>query len=345
MQQYKYFFLVVFCITLYFVFYLYKPFIMNIIIASLLCVSTFSLKTTIDKYIKYELISSFIALVIFLSCFLAPLVLVSFNLINELSKVDLVLLTSFINDIKEIIIVYFRDIHPSIGNIIIDNIKSLDIGIITSKLVNISAMTLKFSIDFFINLFFVIIFLYLFYYYGTYLRDYVIDIIPFDKNYSVDILFEVSSVLKIVFLTTIISMVLQGISFGLAAMYFGFSPLLFSVLYAIASIIPIIGGALVWVPFALYLYWQNDVKGAIFIIFYSMIFIGFIIDNLIKPIIINAINKFILAKSVQINEMIIFMSILAGLSSFGFFGIIIGPTIVALFLSLLRIYRLKLKHK
>ncbi|MDH5465420.1 MAG: AI-2E family transporter, partial [Thiovulaceae bacterium] len=64
-----------------------------------------------------------------------------------------------------------------------------------------------------------------------------------------------------------------------------------------------------------------------------------IADTFIKPIIIKFINDALIKSHVKINEMIIFFAILAGLTTFGFWGMIIGPAITAFFISLLKLYR------
>ncbi|SQC36274.1 acid membrane antigen A [Helicobacter fennelliae] len=97
--------------------------------------------------------------------------------------------------------------------------------------------------------------------------------------------------------------------------------------------IPVVGGVLVWLPCAFFLYTQSHIIGAIFLALYSLIFIGFFIDNIIKPFLIGIVNRKLLTKPLQINEFIIFFAIFAGLGAFGFWGIVIGPAITA-FLSL-----------
>jgi predicted PurR-regulated permease PerM len=41
------------------------------------------------------------------------------------------------------------------------------------------------------------------------------------------------------------------------------------------------------------------------------------------------------------NELVIFFSIIAGLSSFGFWGMILGPAITAFFLTILKLFEEK----
>lgn len=336
----KYFFWIIFLISTYFILRLYEPFILNIIIAILLCVSTFEIKKCMDKFTKYNALSSFLALSVFLALFICPLILIGFNLTNELLNLQSNKIIDFFNISKQHLIDLVRSLPLAIQNKIIQTLNNIDIANI---LFSISAMVGKLGANFILNLAVITIFLYLFYFYGLNIKEYIINIIPFDKNHSNEILQEVSGVLKVVSFTIVISMILQGFSFGVVIKIFGFSGILFGVIYALASIMPIIGGGIVWIPMSLYLYSRGDAKEAIFLALYSMIFIGFIIDNLIKPLIINMLNKKILNAPVQINEILIFISIIAGLSSFGFWGMIIGPAINSFFLSLLRIYKTKLK--
>lgn len=339
----KYFFWIIFAFTFYWILQLYKPFLMNLLVALLLCVATFGLKQFVDKFIKYNFISSFLTIVIFLGIFIFPLALVINNMIHDIANINIEGLSKFINESKIKSIELLEQFPSALKDNAIDFITSININTIISYAVNFSGKIGKVGINFVTDSIFILIFLYLFYYYGILLRDYIIDIIPFDKIDSKEILEEVSGVLKVVFFSTIISMILQGFSFGVIASFFGFSGILFGMLYGIASIIPVVGGAIIWVPVSLYIYWAGDLSGAIFIALYSMIFIGTIIDNVIKPLIINIVNKIVLKNPVKINEMLIFIAILAGLASFGFWGIIIGPTISSFFIALLRTYQYKFK--
>lgn len=342
-MQPKYFFWIIFIITFCGILKLYQPFLMNLITAMLLCVATFGLKKYFDKFIKYNFLSSFASIFVFLAIVILPLIYVGNEILHQALNMDITKLASFAKELQDKAILLLQDLPVSIRDRATDAIQSINTNTLINHIMNISTYVTKAGIGFFSDLAFILIFLYLFYYYGLEIKNYIIDIIPFEKQTSNDILAESSGVLKVVFFSTIISMILQGISFGIAIKFLGFSGILFGTLYAIASIIPIVGGALVWLPLALYIYWSGNTGSAIFIALYSIIFIGFIIDNVIKPLIISIVNRTLLNKPVEINEMIIFIAILAGLTSFGFFGIIIGPTLSAFFISLLRVYKYQFK--
>ena len=90
----------VFAFTFYWILQLYKPFLMNLVVALLLCVATFGLKRFVDRFIKYNFISSFITIVIFLGIFILPLTLVINSTINDITKINVNQLSKFINAYK-----------------------------------------------------------------------------------------------------------------------------------------------------------------------------------------------------------------------------------------------------
>jgi predicted PurR-regulated permease PerM len=112
-------------------------------------------------------------------------------------------------------------------------------------------------------------------------------------------------------------------------------------MYGFASLIPIVGGLIMWLPLSLFELSNGHINNAIIIALYSIVIISILADNFIKPIIISYINKFfVLNGEPQINSLLIFFSIIAGLGAYGFWGMILGPAITALFVSILKIYSL-----
>ena len=92
-----------------------------------------------------------------------------------------------------------------------------------------------------------------------------------------------------------------------------------------------------WLPFALFELSLGHTQNALFITLYTIVVISVIADTFIKPIIIKIINQKLIKPQEKINELIIFFSIIAGLATFGFWGMIIGPAITVLFLTLMKI--------
>jgi predicted PurR-regulated permease PerM len=150
---------------------------------------------------------------------------------------------------------------------------------------------------------------------------------------------ELSSVMGVVFYSIIANAMLQGILFGLAISYIGYNGILFGVMYGFASLVPIIGGAVMWLPFMLFEFSLGNESNGIFIALYSVGVISIVADTFIKPLIIKEINKRLLKEDdARVDELVIFFAIIAGLATFGFWGMILGPAITALFLTLLKLF-------
>lgn len=122
------------------------------------------------------------------------------------------------------------------------------------------------------------------------------------------------------------------------ASYYGFNGLLFGVIYGFASLIPIVGGAVVWVPVSLYAWTNIDGQTALVIAIYSVIVISIIADTFVKPLIIKVIKENLLKSTIEINEIVIFFSILAGISTYGFWGMILGPAITSFLIAITKVY-------
>jgi len=110
------------------------------------------------------------------------------------------------------------------------------------------------------------------------------------------------------------------------------------ILYGFASLVPIIGGALMWVPVSLYLWVTQGSSPALIVAAYSIIIISIIADTFIKPVIIKHIDYKLLKQTQAVSEVLVFFSIIAGLTTIGFWGMIIGPAVTTIFIAILKLY-------
>ena len=111
---------------------------------------------------------------------------------------------------------------------------------------------------------------------------------------------------------------------------------------AIASFIPAVGTALVWLPLAIYLYAQGSPVQAIFVVIWGAVVMGVVIDNLLRPQLITRLSRFYGGSDVPVqlldHTLLVFLSILGGLIAFGVLGLLYGPIIAAICLSIFDIY-------
>ena len=174
-------------------------------------------------------------------------------------------------------------------------------------------------------------------YYRHTFADFFKTVISLSEEEHKLLTYEISSVMSVVFYSIIVTAIFEGALFAGLMYTFDYNALLFGIMYGFASLIPIVGGALMWIPLALYELSLDHISNAVIIVLYSIIVISIIADTFIKPIIIKNINLKILDKKAKMNELLIFFAILAGLSTFGFWGMILGPAITSFFLALLKL--------
>jgi predicted PurR-regulated permease PerM len=142
----------------------------------------------------------------------------------------------------------------------------------------------------------------------------------------------------VVFFSILATAIFEGSLFAAIVYFFNLDAILLGILYGFASLVPVVGGALMWVPTALYLWVTQGSSQALIVASYSIIVISVIADTFIKPVIIKAIDHKLLKETQAVNEILVFFSIIAGLSTFGFWGMILGPAITTIFIAILKLY-------
>ncbi|WP_087504135.1 AI-2E family transporter [Neiella marina] len=167
------------------------------------------------------------------------------------------------------------------------------------------------------------------------LRDYdrMVDFfrhaLPLSRTQEDALLEEIEAVSKSALLGTILTAMTQGIVGGFAMWLAGFPGLFWGTIMAFASLIPVVGTALIWLPAALFLIISGDSGWGIFLIVWGVAVVGSI-DNFVRPLFMQGAGS--------LNTVVIFFSLLGGLHMFGLMGLLYGPLIVALTLVLFHLY-------
>jgi predicted PurR-regulated permease PerM len=110
---------------------------------------------------------------------------------------------------------------------------------------------------------------------------------------------------------------------------------------ALAGFIPVLGGLFVWLPLSLYLFGINEPTSAFIIIFFGAVLAGGLIDNFLRPIIIQKLSNTMNHKSALNHTLITVLSTLAGVIQLGILGLFIGPIIAAMTITIFEIYRVQ----
>jgi predicted PurR-regulated permease PerM len=123
-------------------------------------------------------------------------------------------------------------------------------------------------------------------------------------------------------MTALTQGVLLGIGFAIARLP---SPLVFGVIAALLSMLPVGGAAIVWVPAVGWLLYQGRWGFAIFMLAWGLTLAG--VESLLRPLLISG--------RARISALAIFVGVLGGIPAFGAIGIIVGPVVLSLVLALI----------
>jgi predicted PurR-regulated permease PerM len=312
---------------------IYKPFLLSIVVAILLSMATYNLTKKLIKYFNSRKLSAIITSLLLILILFAPIVYMATIGVGYISQLDVATINEVTSGIKT-----FTEKIPYVK-------EWSQVGLSDEKIAgyiqeSTSYMTTAGSagLGFVKNMILVLVFYFIINFYGERFFDLIRALLPVSKMKSAKMIHEVSSTMEVVFYSIVVTAIFEGFIFGVMVSYFGFNGLLFGVIYGFASLIPIIGGAVVWIPVALYSWTNMDANTAIFIASYSIVIISIIADTFIKPVIIKVIKEDLLKSTIEINEIVIFFSILAGMSTYGFWGMILGPAITSFLIAITKVY-------
>ncbi len=153
---------------------------------------------------------------------------------------------------------------------------------------------------------------------------------PLPSHLNTSIATDVLRSLRTTMKGTLLLATLQGVAGGLGFWLAGVpnSPF-WGTLMVFASVVPIVGIALVWVPAVIYLLLMGDTAAPVLLGAWCLL-VGLSCDNILRPK--------LLGRERGIHPLLTFFSVLGGLSLYGMVGLFIGPLILAVLISLLEVY-------
>jgi predicted PurR-regulated permease PerM len=117
-----------------------------------------------------------------------------------------------------------------------------------------------------------------------------------------------------------------AISIYIAGFHDGF--FIFAILLSALSVIPL-GGGIVTIPFGIGLALFGNVAGGIFVIVFHLLVVTNI-DNVLRPILV--------PKEAKLDSALMLLSVFAGITMFGFLGIVIGPVVMIVIVTTISVY-------
>ena len=157
------------------------------------------------------------------------------------------------------------------------------------------------------------------------------ELLPFSRSNRRILIDESQSII----VANAIGIPLLAIIQGLFA-YFGYlifgvpTALFYAVLTAFATIIPVVGTMIVWIPIGIFFALSGNWTGAIGIWIYGLLVIGGV-DNIARLL----LQK----KLADIHPLITIFGVIFGIPLFGFWGVIFGPLLLSLLILFLNMFR------
>jgi len=165
---------------------------------------------------------------------------------------------------------------------------------------------------------------------GDQMMEKIIAALPFGDDRERELFGKFAEVSRATLKGTLVIGIVQGALGGLAFAVVGIKGAAFwATIMAVMSIVPAVGTALVWIPAVVYLLLTGHVAAGIGLLVWCAAVVGSV-DNLLRPRLVGG--------DTEMPDLLILLSTLGGLSMFGAVGLIIGPVIAGIFLTVWEIY-------
>ncbi|MBF0584896.1 MAG: AI-2E family transporter, partial [Magnetococcales bacterium] len=153
-------------------------------------------------------------------------------------------------------------------------------------------------------------------------------------------------------LSTLSVSLIQGASISLVTSFMGLPWFSLGVAVAVTSFIPILGSMLVWGPTVYWLLAHDQWLAGSFLIFWGGVVNGFVVDNLLRPMLIIRFAR-MEGEELEVGQesgplshtLLTVLSTLGGILAFGIFGLFFGPLIAAMAITVFEIFEMEYGHR
>ena len=281
-------------------------------------------------------LASLISLLLLFAVVLIPIVILTMVFIGQAMNVGQSLTPIIVNFLKEpgsfeeVLqrLPFYEELNPyadQMTNQVASAVEGFG-RLLVSQISNIALGTVQF-------LFLTVVFSYTFFFFlidGSKVVNAILYYLPLQDQDERLMLRKFTSVTQAMVVGTLLIGILQGTLAGIAFAIAGVPNAVFwGTVMAVLSIIPGVGSALIWLPASIILIAQGSYGAGIGLLVFCLLVVGSI-DNLLRPILVG--------KHTDMHELMIFFGTLGGLFTFGMAGLLIGPLIASLFITIWEIY-------
>ncbi len=316
------------------------PFLSPIMWAIVLSLIFYPVYAFILKYVKYKFLSSLATLLIIILILIGPFSYFGYILSQEL--IDLVngvqgkngdanivqsflthpLVSKIIQKILSLFNISEEELYRTISTSLADFAKQ-STGLIKSGFGNILAGGVNFIL--------MLLSIFFFLEDGPSFIEKTESFMPFSRRQRTKLLRQTKDIVISTIYGGIIVGMAQGTIGGITFALLGIpSSVFWGLAMFVASFLPVVGTFAIWGPMVIYLLYHTQYLKAVILLIVGVVAIGSI-DNILRPLIVRG--------KMKMPTIVIFFAILGGIHAFGFIGLILGPLILALFMSVFDIFR------
>jgi predicted PurR-regulated permease PerM len=173
--------------------------------------------------------------------------------------------------------------------------------------------------------------LYYMLFHGRRMETYLNDIIPLRESNREMLATETIVMIRANAIGIPLLAIIQGLVAMLGYYIFGINDyVVWGFLTGVASLIPIVGTGIIWVPLTIYLFASGQNWQGIGLGIYSLAILTNV-DYVARITILRKIG--------DVHPLITIFGVIIGLSMFGFLGLVFGPLLISYFILLIKIYR------
>jgi len=328
--------LLVTAVALYLCWLMIKPFVGVLMWAAVLVIVFYPVHRRLVQRTKRPSLSALLSCVLVILTILVPVSLVTIAVVNELAGA--------IQNVQVAINYVLDPNSPMTGRFLnwasryidVERLRSGEylaqqLGGISGGLAGRTLGVIGGLIGAIVQMVFVIFTMYYLFRDGDRIFETIKDSLPLNNNQALAIMERTKEVVGASVYGVLAIGVIQGTLGGLAFWILGVpSAIVWGVVMTFLSMIPMLGSFLVWVPAAIYLALTGHYVKAILLVLWGTLVIG-MIDNFLRPVLVGGRTR--------LHELLIFFAVLGGLQVFGVLGIVLGPVVLALAMSLIEVFR------
>ncbi len=320
----------------YLAYQILSPFLTAVAWAMVFAIVFYPIYAFICRHVKLKSVASLITIVLILIIILGPLSYLTSLLINEIQA----FLASIDQERLESVQKFYAGLRSSLlyqkmssymgelpsEKVILEGIKKAGGTVLQNMSLQITNVLTILA-----NFLFMLFTIFFFLKDGPGFLSKTRDFLPFSEKHKDRLATQVKDMIVSTVYGGATVALIQGILGGLAYYVIGMeSPVMWGVAMAVMSFVPLVGTFSIWGPGSMFLLLSGSYAKGIGLFLFG-VFIISMVDNILRPLIIGSRTK--------MPTILILFSVLGGIKLFGMIGFVMGPLIMAAFISVFEIFR------